>query len=538
MGEGPDGPAGSPAGRSGSLDSDSGDGRGEASLTRRTLAGLQWSTLETGLSAVMQMVMAGVLARLLTPAAFGLIALGNLTLRFVNYFAKGGITQAVIQKPDLSEIDIRASFALSAGLGTAFSLVVLAGAPLAATVFDAPGVVPVVRLLALSLLLHGLGATATALLRRDLRFKTLAVRNISSYVVGYVGVGLTLAVLGAGVYALVAAILTQTAVGAILSFLAAPHPVRPVASLDSYLAILGFGGRVSIIGFLEFLSTNADTAAVGRFAGPDPLGLYNRANLIGELPVYYLSNALSRVLFPAFSSVQHDLNRLGSAYLSAVSLMAALIVPTTAGMAVASREIVLVVLGSQWEGAIPVLPWLAAASAVSLVGHFAAVTLEAQGALNAKIVISATHVLILVGLLVLASGGSLAAYGAALAAGAVYAHIGRVLVVSRTLRLPVGELARPYLPALGSGGLVAGAIAGVRWLLLAAAPHLPVVLVLGAEVATGAAILALLFRFGLLRSVRADLATRLARGGLLDRAARFSGVLRWVVGSPTSTEGS
>jgi lipopolysaccharide exporter len=499
-------------------------------LTRSTLAGLQWTYLGTATTAVFQFGMTAVMARLLTPAAFGLIALAGLFLRFVNYFARAGVTQAIVQKPTLSRNDIRAAFTLSAGLGAAFALVAATAAPLAGSVAQDSELVPVLRWLSLSLVIRGLGAPAVALLRRELRFKPLALIEVGSYLVGYVAVGLPMALNGAGVYALIGAMLTQTAVGAAGAYAIAAHPLLPTTARRSYRAILSVGGRISVINFLEFLKLNLDTLAVGRWAGTSQLGLYNRANLLADLPAYQLTNGLSQVLLPSFSSIQTEHRRLREAYLSAVGMTAAIVLPLNAGMAVAAREIVLVMLGPQWIGAIDVMPWLLLASSLTLIGHFAGVVAEAQAALNAKMLIAGGAAATLGLLLMLAEGRSLSAYGVALAVTAAVSHFGYVWLLTRTLDSSFSILFRPYVPAMLGAAILAAAIAGCRTLLIELT-DLPVGIVLAAEITTGTVSLLILFRVGPLRRFRSDFARRLSAAGLLRQDGRLIGrIVLWVVG--------
>jgi lipopolysaccharide exporter len=506
--------------------------RATTNLTSRTLSGLKWMYLATAIGAVLQFGMTAVLARLLTPTAFGLIAFAGVFLRFVDYFAKAGITQALIQKPHLSREDVRAAFALSSGLGVAFALLVLLAAPVAGVLGQDPDLVPVLRWLTLGLALQGLGAPATALLRRDLRFQQLAGISVGSYVVGYVGVGLAMALLGAGVWALVGATVTQTAFASLAAYALVRHPLRPTAARSSYRAILRFGARVSVVGFLEFLQSNLDTLAVGRWAGTSQLGLYNRANLLAYLPAQHLSSGFSQVLFPSFAAIQFDLRRLRGAYLSAVGIAAAIVLPLNAGMAVAGREIVLVVLGDQWVGATQVLPWLLLASSVALVGHFAGVVAEAQAALNAKMLVAGGSTVTLVLALWMAEGRALPAYGAALASAAVVSHLGYVAILTRTLEVKFRTLVRPYLPALIAATVVAASIAICRTSLLKGGVATPLVLI--AEVLVGGVALALMFRVGPLRALRGELLHRL----MPDASERDRGMMRrlldWIVGQPSS----
>ncbi len=504
----------------------------EPSLTRRTISGLQWTYAQTGVNAVLQLAVAAVLARLLTPEAFGLVAIGDLTLRFVNYIARAGIAQAVVQKPDLDERDVRAAFLDSTGLSIVFFGVAWLIAPAAAALFEAPDAVPVLRWMALSLPLYGIGAVADGLLRRDLRFRAVALRDIASYVLGYGIVAMIGAAQGWGVWALVAATLTQTGSKSVLAFIARPHAVRPTIDRAAHRAVLGFGSRVSLISFFEFLGGELDTIAVGRFAGTSALGLYNRAYLIVRLPVYHLTTSLSKVLFPAFSAVQRETERLRSAYLGAVRVTAALVIPTAAGIAAAREEIVRVILGDQWLDAIPVLPWIAVASALGMITHFAALVAEAQAALNRKIVLAISKVVVLAALLAGASlQDELWAYGAALAGAALWVHLGYLLLIGRLLQMPARTPVLAYAPAVLAGAIVAGAISLARLPLVA--DHVNDVVVLVVEVLVGAIALPLMVRFGPLTAVRDEIGLRLHNAGLTSGSGRRARWARRLVGDPT-----
>jgi lipopolysaccharide exporter len=508
--------------------------RDTRNLTRSTLVGLQWAYLGTAAGAVLQFGMTAIMARLLTPAAFGLVALAGLFLRFVTYFAKAGISQALIQKHHLSDRDIRAAFSLSAALSMGFGILVFALAPFAAQVAQEPALTPVLQLLTVGLVLQGLSAPSFALLRRELRFKDLSIIEIGSYTIGYVGVGLTMALMNRGVYALVGAMLTHAVVSTISAYLLVRHPVLPTRAIESYRSVLSFGARISVVGFFEFLQSNLDTLAVGRWAGATQLGLYNRAKLLAELPSYHLMSGLSQVLFPSFSAIQRESERLFAAYRTAVGSAAAIVLPLNAGMAVAAPEIVMVLLGPQWDGAIPVMPWLLLASSVALLGHFAGVVAEAQAALNAKILVAIAATASLALLLVFAEGRALAAFGAAVAASAVVSHAGYVTILRRTLGKSYRDLLSPYGRSLIAAALVGAAIAAARaGMLLTGAP---LAAVLGVEIFVGGVTLVGLLRGGVLQPARFEFARRLAASGMTDsEAGRIGRVLKAVVGTPPTT---
>jgi len=136
----------------------------------------------------MQIGYIAVMARLLEPAAFGLVAMAQVVLRFGSYFAQMGMGQALIQKKNISKENIRAAFTSSVFLGFIFFVIIYFGAPLSLYIFNDIEVIPIIRVMALSLVLTGLSTTSLSLLRRNFRFKELAIVEIISYVIGYMGV--------------------------------------------------------------------------------------------------------------------------------------------------------------------------------------------------------------------------------------------------------------------------------------------------------------------------------------------------------------
>ena len=498
-------------------------------LTRSTFSGLKWTYGATAASVLLQVGYTAVMGRLLTPADFGLVAMALVFLRFGNHFAQMGLGPALIQKESLSDRDVRIGFTSSLLLGTGFAAVLVLVAPLAEQLFADPDVVPVTRALALSFVLNGAGLTALSLLRRRLRFRALAMVNVASYAAGYLVVGVTLALMGAGVWSLVGAALVQTLLEALFAYTAVRHSVRPLFAVREARALFGFGSRVSVIGFLEFLASNLDVLVIGRVAGQTALGQYNRASLLVNLPLQHLGTGLSRVLFPAFSRIQAETKRLRRGYLGAMQLSSALILPLTAGMAVAAPELVRVVLGPQWSPAARVLPLLALAAALGFLTHYAGVTCEAVAALNQKLALQAISLVLLAALLFIAAEGGLVALAGAVAASQLVRHTLYAVLMTRILHLRAVDHWLVYGRSLLSGVIVAGAILGVS--VLGREAQLVTGTIFAMQVTSGATLLALLLWWGPLAGARHELVDLVTRAGLLpaDPKRRSVALLRRVL---------
>ena len=343
----------------------------------------------------MQIGYTAVMARLLNPADFGLVAMGGVVLNFGNYFAQMGMGSAIVQKKEITKEQISAAFTSSIFLGFVFSLLAFLLAPLAIFVFKNQGVVPLLRLMGLAFLLNGFSLTALALIRRELKFKALAIAEIISFVIGYPIIGIGSAIAGFGVWSLVFASLTQNALIAIITFFIIKHKLSLSISWKHYKPLLSFGSRVSIISFLEFVGSSLDTILIGRFFGSNLLGIYNRAQMLINLPMQYFTSSFSRVLFPSFSRIQDDNERVKRNILLILRTVSMVIFPFAIIVAVLSKEIVEVLLGARWLEAASLLKVLSFAAAVDLLTHFIAVLFEAKGLLKQKIIIQGTFVIVL-----------------------------------------------------------------------------------------------------------------------------------------------
>lgn len=507
-------------------------------LTAAAVHGVKWTTAATLVTAVLQIGYSATMARLLTPAAFGLVALAGVILRFGSYFAQMGMEQAIIQKAELTRADVRAAFTSSVALGAAFAGLLVLAAPLAAGFVRQPEVVPVVRVLAAGIFLTGLNATALSLLRRRMQFRTLALLEVTSYVLSYGGLGIGLAFRGFGVWSLVAATLGQSLLLTVLSYAAARHPIRPLFEWETYRPLVAYGSRMSAISFLEFVTGSLDTLLIGRLLGAAALGIYSRGWMLIGLPVYLLTTSVSRVVFPSFSQVQADRSRLRAVYLSSITLIAALVIPICAGAAVAAPEIVEVMLGASWSAATPVLQVVCAAFSLSMVTMFAGVVCDATATLMPKLWLNLLYVPLLTGLFFGLSRYGLLGVAAAVVAGEIIRTVLYLLLMRRVLAVTVADVLGCYGPGLLTGAAVATGIAAVR-LLLGTVPT-PALLLL--EMLTGALLL-LALTVGAppvrLRQVMRRLLGRLHESGptagyLNQLLARFSARLTRLDGTLTT----
>jgi len=424
-------------------------------LTRRTLSGAKWTYLSSVVTVLLQTLVTALLARLLAPEAFGLVALSGLVLRFGNYFSQMGVGRALIQRRVMDQEHVRAGFWLSTVIGLLFTVIFgLLIPPVAALAFHEPELSSVLVAMSFTFLISGTSATAQSLLRRELRFREVSIVEVSSYFIGFAVVGSVLAWQGFGVWSLVIAALTQVTVSALLFNVLARPDVRPIWKWAPHRDLLGFGSAVSLVTFMEFINSNLDTLLIGRLAGVSTLGVYSKALNLTGLPMQYLSTSLSKVLAPSFSKVQSEIPRMKRALLQVLLLFSAIGIPVALGMCGAAREIIHVMLGNQWFDAIPVLRVAPIAACAAMLSHFSGVVLEAMALLKAKLMIRLAQFLVFGGVLFALRPFGLFGFAIAFVASETFIHIAITMYVSRVLGIRAVEISGAYTPGL-MGGVVA-----------------------------------------------------------------------------------
>lgn len=424
------------------------------------------------------------MARLLEPSAFGLVAMANVLLRFGSYLAQMGIGPALIQKGDVSGYDARAAWTLAVALGFLFSLSFYFLAPLSIDIFKNGEVAAIVRVLALSFFLSSLSVTSISILRSQLQFRTIALIEMAAFVAGYVGVGITLAFLGYGVWSLVVCSLTQTTILAALSYGASRHSVIPFLNWRHSRELLSYGGRLSLVTFVQMIYSSIGPTAIGRYLGSSSLGYFNNAYRLSNLTLENLTTAITRVLFPSFSKVQSDRERLKRAFLSSYLLLAILITPIAYGMIPAGREVVLTILGPKWISSIIPFQILCVVAPLSLLNMIIGNVFDATAYLGAKLVIELVAIVSLISLIAATLSLGMVAVVMMYAVMELVRFAAYLAALRRIIKIRLSDIRLIHWIVVRNSSVVVGSI-GLGHLLLvglevAATPALIVEIVIGA----------------------------------------------------------
>jgi PST family polysaccharide transporter len=328
-----------------------------ADIKGRSARGVLYTVGGQAVRFALQMLSTVVLARLLAPGDFGLVAMVTAITGFLGLFKDLGLGTATVQRDELTAVQVTAMFWLSLLASAAVGLVTVAAGPLIAWFYGDERLVPIAAAVAVAFVLTGLGIQHLALIRRQMRFAALAVIEIVSTASG-VAAGISLALLGAGYWALVAVILmTQlvTSAGAWTACAWVPGRPRLHAGVRRMVT---FGANLTGFTAVNYVTRNLDNVLIGWYWGASALGLYSRAYQLMVLPLQQVNAPLAAVAVPALSRLQGDGPRYRRAYLRVLEPLNLLIMPAVAYAAVTSDWLIRILLGPGWDGAARIFLWL------------------------------------------------------------------------------------------------------------------------------------------------------------------------------------
>ena len=328
-----------------------------------------------------------VLARLLNPADFGLVAMALTVAGFLRTFREAGLSRATIQREGITDAQVSNLFWLNFGISGAIGLFLAGAAPLIAWFYREPRLVLVILVIAATFPLSGLAVQHTALLMRKMRFKALAMIQVGSLAFG-VAIAIAMAWAGFSYWALVGMQIATAVATLALTYVAIPwRPQRPTLRSGTR-PLVAFGSQLAAGTFVFSFARGFDSLAIGRFWGADSLGLYSRGGALLNRPMEQIMGAAEAVLLPMLSRVQNDPERYRSTFLQFYEIAAFASCLLGALLLALARPITITVLGPHWEEAAIVFAGLAVSALCAPLAGVASWLLISQG--RGKVVLSST----------------------------------------------------------------------------------------------------------------------------------------------------
>jgi teichuronic acid exporter len=327
------------------------------SLGTRATNGILWSAFERfgqqGVSFLVQIV----LARLLAPEQFGLIAMVAVFVALCQGIADAGFHEAIIQKKELDDSLVSTVFFTNLLLACFLTVVLWFGAPYVADFYHQERLTLLLRVLSVGLIIDGFARIQLTLLQRALLFRELATANLAASLLSGI-VAVTLAFMGFGVWALIAQVLIQRSLVACMLWFQSDW--RPVLSYSfvRLREILPFASRMFASNILNNVFQQIYVLIIGRVGSPVQLGYYQRANSFKRLASSASNTLMARITFPLFAQVQDDPARLRRGFIKACQLLAFTFFPFMAVLAAVGEPLIVTLIGEKWLPAVPYLQLL------------------------------------------------------------------------------------------------------------------------------------------------------------------------------------
>jgi len=340
---------------------------GNPGLTQRVATGAAWSSFGGIGRQAIGLLSTSIMARLLSPAAYGVMGMAAIFTNFLLMFADLGLSHAIVRRDTVEPLFLSSIFWVSAGTGLLASLIIIGLAGPAAIWFGEPVLRPLLQVLSFSFIMSALGVIPMSILLRSLAFRHIAAAELSAGVVASI-VGIAAAWNGAGVWSLVLASLSSATCQTILLWSFSRFRPALIFRWREVQSILSFSANLSGFNILNYVSRNADNFIIGSYLGAKELGYYQLAYNLMLYPLQTISGTLGRVLFPALSQMKNDLPRFRAAYLRVVAAISLLTFPMMLGLAVVAQPMVRVFLGPNWTQTGLLLAILAPVGMIQSVG--------------------------------------------------------------------------------------------------------------------------------------------------------------------------
>jgi len=323
-------------------------------LKSKTIHGVAWSFVERFSVQAIQFILGIILARLLSPNDYGLIAMLVVFISISQVFIDGGFSSALVQRQYRSEMDFSTAFYTNLGISIICYLLLFIFAPIIASFYHQPLLISITRIYSINLILNSLVAIHKVKLIISVDFKTQSKISFTSALISGI-IGIICAYVGYGVWALIIQALFLALFNVLLSF----YYVRwlPILnfSISSFKSLFSFGSKLLIASLISNVYTNLYALVIGKKFSSSSLGMYSRADQFAQFTSSNIANILARVSFPVLSQIQNDNERLISVYRRYIQISALLVFPLILGLCGIAKPLILLLLTEKWSGCIILL---------------------------------------------------------------------------------------------------------------------------------------------------------------------------------------
>lgn len=325
-----------------------------SNLKQKAIKGVLWSALESWGRQVISLAVFFILARLLGPETFGLVALASVFLAFFQVFLDQGFTQAIVQRQNLEPEHLDTAFCTNLGISLILTILCFSSADLVGGLFKEPQIILILRFLSINFIITAFSSVQNAIFERNLAFKTLAKRSLLAVIIGGI-VGVTMAFMGFGVWSLVGQQLSNSLAGVLVIWWASSWRPNFKFSQKHFQELFAFGVNVMGINLFNFFNRRSDDFLIGYFLGSTALGYYSVAYRLLQILTELLTSIIVKVSLTTFSRLQAEPERLRNALYQGIQFASLITFPGFLATVILAPEIVTVLFGEKWSPSIPVM---------------------------------------------------------------------------------------------------------------------------------------------------------------------------------------
>lgn len=336
------------------------------SLKKAFSVGILYTSITKYTGVIVSIIIGAILARLLSPEEFGVVALIAVFTTFFNILTDAGIGPAIVQNKTLDNEDIQTIFLLSFLVGFFLGLLFFLSAPLIASLYENLSLIPLVRLMSITVFFSALKIVPHALLLKKLRFKQIGMVTVSIQLLSGT-CAIFFAFRGFSYLALVYKSIFDGIFTFILFYWLSPVNFKFKLKISSIKKIIRFSVFQFLFNFINYFSRNLDNLLIGKFLSPASLGFYDKSYQLMMMPVSNLTHVITPVLHPVLADFHYDKNRISNAYSKVVLLLATIGFPLSVFLYFSASEIILLLYGEQWLQSIPVFKILALTVGIQMI---------------------------------------------------------------------------------------------------------------------------------------------------------------------------
>lgn len=347
------------------------------SLKSQAVSGVIWTFAQQFSVQIINFIVQIILARLLMPEMFGLIAMLSVFISIGQTLMDSGMTSSLIRTKDPTQLDYSTVFLTNMIMSFLMYMITFLAAPYIASFYDQPILKDILRVYSLTFVIRAFVAVHVAKLTKEMDFKTQMKLQVPSTIIGAI-VGVAMAYLGFGVWSLVWLNLVQTIAFTVQNWLFIPWRPSFIFVKERFRHHFNFGYKLTLSGMVDTIYNDIYRIIIGKFYNPASVGFFNQAETLRLFPVAQLSAVLGKVTYPLFSNITDD-HTLKRAYKQTMKLALLLVIPIMLLLIVVAKELFLLLLGEKWLPSVPYFQVLALASIVRPIGTYNLNILKVKG---------------------------------------------------------------------------------------------------------------------------------------------------------------